>query len=197
MDLDTTTLKECGLGPIVLFYSRTKRVSTAINRQADALVSAWSRPLMKRAGNYTSKYVDQLPENPEPQPIIDPEDIEEGAVPVRAPVKKKRFDVRAALEENRGRKGIRPMFNRVSYRRLVPIRADHHRRRYSTVLHHSRRPFIPAKMSNMFRGSRWTIANSTSSRGSFCKGRTNSWVVRRGAYIIRTVVDTRAWQHVT
>nr|XP_019011908.1 transcription factor IWS1 [Kwoniella pini CBS 10737]OCF50689.1 transcription factor IWS1 [Kwoniella pini CBS 10737] len=103
MDLDTTTLKECRLGPIVLFYTKTKRVTPAINRQADALVQAWSRPIIKRPANYRSRQVDTQDE------------IEMGQMQIAVGLgggsqqrtKFKRFDTKKALAENANRKGAR------------------------------------------------------------------------------------------
>ena len=120
MDLDTQTLKECRLGPIVLFYTKTKRVTPAINRQADALVQAWSRPIIKRPANLRSRYVETLDEAVESAQRREGRDedldVEEREPPRRpAPVKRKRFDVRSAVEDNRGKKGARLFINRVSW----------------------------------------------------------------------------------
>lgn len=116
MDLDTQTLKECRLGPIVLFYTKTKRVTPAINRQADALVQAWSRPIIKRPANLRSRYVETLDEAVENSQRRDEDvDMEESAAPrSTAPVKRKRFDAQAAIKDNTGKKGARLFINRVS-----------------------------------------------------------------------------------
>ncbi|WVQ85583.1 hypothetical protein IAT38_007749 [Cryptococcus sp. DSM 104549] len=109
MDLDTTTLKECRLGPIVLFYTKTKRVTPAINRQADALVQAWSRPIIKRPANFRSKHIESQG---------DVEAGGSGGAGAGSQVasqglggdgegRRRRFDVKAALEENANRKGAR------------------------------------------------------------------------------------------
>ncbi|KDQ14846.1 hypothetical protein BOTBODRAFT_65819 [Botryobasidium botryosum FD-172 SS1] len=53
MFIDTNSLKESELGPIVLFYTKSnKRVTAPIKRQADALIAAWSRPILKRPASY-------------------------------------------------------------------------------------------------------------------------------------------------
>ncbi|EJD49608.1 hypothetical protein AURDEDRAFT_100530 [Auricularia subglabra TFB-10046 SS5] len=57
MDIDTNTLKESRLGRIVLFYTRCKRVTTKIRRQAEDLVAAWSRPIIKRSASYRDRHV--------------------------------------------------------------------------------------------------------------------------------------------
>ncbi|KGB77759.1 transcription factor IWS1 [Cryptococcus deuterogattii R265] len=108
MDLDTTTLKECRLGPIVLFYTKTKRVTPAINRQADALVQAWSRPIIKRPANYRSRYIESQNEVEQSQGGGSGtgggySQSQRGTGERRF----KRFDVKKALEENAHRKGAR------------------------------------------------------------------------------------------
>jgi transcription factor SPN1 len=55
MDIDTNCLKESGLGRIVLFYTKCKRVSVVISRQAEELVSAWCRPIIKRSASYRDR----------------------------------------------------------------------------------------------------------------------------------------------
>ena len=104
MDLDTQTLKECRLGPIVLFYTKTKRVTPAMNRSADSLVQAWSRPIIKRPASFRNRFV-------ETQDSMNMEvDPDEGLRKQRT----KRFDVANALKENEGRKGARLYLSKVS-----------------------------------------------------------------------------------
>jgi transcription factor SPN1 len=55
--IDTSVLKESGLGRIVLFYTKCKRVNPDISRIADDLVSAWSRPIIKRSASYRDRVV--------------------------------------------------------------------------------------------------------------------------------------------
>lgn len=56
MFIDTSALKESGLGKIVLFYTKkNKRVSPAIKNQADNLIAAWSRPILKRSASYRDR----------------------------------------------------------------------------------------------------------------------------------------------
>ncbi|WVN85617.1 uncharacterized protein L203_100766 [Cryptococcus depauperatus CBS 7841] len=121
MDLDTTTLKECRLGPIVLFYTKTKRVTPAISRQADALVQAWSRPIIKRPANYRSRYIET--QNEVEQSQGEPE----AAYGTAIPRKIKRFDVRRALEENAHRKGARVQIVKdVQYTVAPEPKTQHH-----------------------------------------------------------------------
>lgn len=55
--IDTAVLKESGLGRIVLFYTKGRRVTPDISRIADELVSAWSRPIIKRSASYRDRVV--------------------------------------------------------------------------------------------------------------------------------------------
>ena len=55
--IDNTVLKESGLGRIVLFYTKCKRVQPEIQRIANDLVSAWSRPIIKRSASYRDRVV--------------------------------------------------------------------------------------------------------------------------------------------
>ncbi|CAE6363686.1 unnamed protein product [Rhizoctonia solani] len=57
LDIETAVLKESGLGKIVLFYTKCKRVTPAIRRTADTLVANWSRPIVKRSASYRDRHV--------------------------------------------------------------------------------------------------------------------------------------------
>lgn len=57
MYIDTNTLKESGLGRIVLFYTKCKRVTGHVNKLANDLVSAWSRPIIKRSASYRDRQI--------------------------------------------------------------------------------------------------------------------------------------------
>jgi transcription factor SPN1 len=60
--IDSAALKESGLGRIVLFYTKCKRVTPDITRIAKELVSMWSRPIIKRSASYRDKIVPTAPE---------------------------------------------------------------------------------------------------------------------------------------
>ncbi|WVR05692.1 hypothetical protein IAU60_002716 [Kwoniella sp. DSM 27419] len=110
MDLDTTTLKECRLGPIVLFYTKTKRVTPAINRQADALVQSWSRPIIKRPANFRSRHFDTQGDVESQTRAGDSQEYgqtQSSQTYSQEPRRHKRFDTKTALAENAGRKGAR------------------------------------------------------------------------------------------
>ncbi|KAF8071879.1 transcription factor iws1 [Lyophyllum atratum] len=55
--IDGAVLKESGLGKVILFYTKCKRVTPDISRMARELVSAWSRPIIKRSASYRDKIV--------------------------------------------------------------------------------------------------------------------------------------------
>lgn len=55
--IDSSVLKESGLGRIVLFYTKCKRVTADIHRTANDLVSIWSRPIIKRSASYRDRVV--------------------------------------------------------------------------------------------------------------------------------------------
>lgn len=57
MFIDTNSLKDSGLGRIVLFYTKCRRVTTPISRLANELVSTWSRPIIKRSSSYRDRQV--------------------------------------------------------------------------------------------------------------------------------------------
>lgn len=55
--IDSAVLKESGLGRVVLFYTKCKRVTPDINRIARDLISVWSRPIVKRSASYRDRVV--------------------------------------------------------------------------------------------------------------------------------------------
>ncbi|KAF8520249.1 hypothetical protein BU17DRAFT_89260 [Hysterangium stoloniferum] len=61
MYIDTAALKASHLGPVVLFYTKCKRVTSAIQRQAISLVSIWSRPIIKRSASYRDRHIPIAP----------------------------------------------------------------------------------------------------------------------------------------
>lgn len=55
--IDSAVLKESGLGRVVLFYTKSKRVTPDISRTAGELVMTWSRPIIKRSASYRDRIV--------------------------------------------------------------------------------------------------------------------------------------------
>lgn len=55
--IDSAVLKESGLGRVVLFYTKCKRVTPDIQRIASELVSTWSRPIIKKSASYRDRVI--------------------------------------------------------------------------------------------------------------------------------------------
>lgn len=55
--IDTSALKESGLGRIVLFYTKCKTVERDVARVAKELVEGWSRPIVGRSKEYRDRVV--------------------------------------------------------------------------------------------------------------------------------------------
>jgi transcription factor SPN1 len=55
--IDSSVLKESGLGRIVLFYTKCKRVTAPVQRQAHDLISIWTRPIIKRSASYRDRVI--------------------------------------------------------------------------------------------------------------------------------------------
>ncbi|THH04605.1 hypothetical protein EW146_g10137, partial [Bondarzewia mesenterica] len=55
--IDTNVLKESKLGRVVLFYTKCKRITPDVARIANALVSTWSRPIIKRSASYRDRAI--------------------------------------------------------------------------------------------------------------------------------------------
>ncbi|KAI9673365.1 MAG: Transcription factor iws1 [Trizodia sp. TS-e1964] len=53
LPIDYESLKASGIGSVVTFYMKSKRVELSIKRQAERLVSEWSRPILKRSEKYS------------------------------------------------------------------------------------------------------------------------------------------------
>ncbi|KAG6374392.1 transcription factor iws1 [Boletus reticuloceps] len=61
--IDGAVLKESGLGRIVLFYTKCKRVYPDMQRIANDLVCTWSRPIIQRSASYRDRVVPTTQEN--------------------------------------------------------------------------------------------------------------------------------------
>ncbi|KAG8857613.1 Transcription factor iws1 [Tulasnella sp. 330] len=72
LDIDTNTLKDSGLGKIVLFYTRCKRVTPPIKRAAENLIDVWSRPIIKRSASYRDRLIPMAVAEPGQQPSKPP-----------------------------------------------------------------------------------------------------------------------------
>ncbi|BGP36034.1 Transcription factor iws1 [Rhodotorula toruloides] len=54
-NIETSALKSSGLGKIVYFYTKCRRVDPAIARIANQLVSDWMRPILRRSKAYVDR----------------------------------------------------------------------------------------------------------------------------------------------
>ncbi|KAJ3479528.1 hypothetical protein NLI96_g8997 [Meripilus lineatus] len=55
--IDTNVLKESKLGRVIIFYTKSKKVTPDIGRLANDLVSTWSRPIIKRSASYRDRQI--------------------------------------------------------------------------------------------------------------------------------------------
>ncbi|CCH60335.1 hypothetical protein TBLA_0C05380 [Henningerozyma blattae CBS 6284] len=60
LPIKTEHLKESGLGRVVIFYTKSKRVEPSLARIADRLVAEWTRPIIGASDNYRDKRIMQL-----------------------------------------------------------------------------------------------------------------------------------------
>ena len=55
LSISKDTLISSGLGKVVIFYTKSKKVQPEILRQADRLLAEWTRPILKRSDNYRNR----------------------------------------------------------------------------------------------------------------------------------------------
>ena len=55
--IDKDVLKESKLGRVIVFYTKSKKVTPDIARIAGELVSQWSRPIIKRSASYRDRTI--------------------------------------------------------------------------------------------------------------------------------------------
>lgn len=60
LPIKTEHLKESGLGRVVIFYTKSKRVEPQLARLADRLIAEWTRPIIGASDNYRDKRIMQL-----------------------------------------------------------------------------------------------------------------------------------------
>lgn len=60
LPIKTEHLKESGLGRIMIFYTKSKRVEPQLGRMADKLIAEWTRPVIGASDNYRDKRITQL-----------------------------------------------------------------------------------------------------------------------------------------
>lgn len=55
LQMTKEALISSGIGKVIVFYKKSKRVEPTIKRQAVKLMEEWSRPLLERSNDYTKK----------------------------------------------------------------------------------------------------------------------------------------------
>lgn len=60
LPIKTEHLKESGLGRVVIFYTKSKRVEPQLARLADRIIAEWTRPIIGASDNYRDKRITQL-----------------------------------------------------------------------------------------------------------------------------------------
>ena len=60
LPINKDALVASGIGKVVLFYTRSKKVEPRIRRQAEKLISDWMRPILKRTDDFRKKQVDTV-----------------------------------------------------------------------------------------------------------------------------------------
>lgn len=60
LPIKTEHLKESGLGRVIIFYTKSKRVEPALARLAERLIAEWTRPIIGASDNYRDKRIMQL-----------------------------------------------------------------------------------------------------------------------------------------
>ena len=60
LPVKTEHLKESGLGRVIIFYTKSKRVEPQLARLAEKLIAEWTRPIIGASDNYRDKRIMQL-----------------------------------------------------------------------------------------------------------------------------------------
>ena len=55
LPVNKDTLISSGLGKVVLFYTKSKKLELGIKRSAERLLAEWTRPILKRSDNYRNR----------------------------------------------------------------------------------------------------------------------------------------------
>ncbi len=57
MPIKTIHLRESGLGKVMIFYQKSKKVDSSLKRIAEKLIGDWTRPVMGRSDNYRAREI--------------------------------------------------------------------------------------------------------------------------------------------
>ena len=58
LPINKDTLAASGIGKVVLFYTKSRKVEDSIKRQADRLMGEWTRPILKRSDDFRKRRVE-------------------------------------------------------------------------------------------------------------------------------------------
>ena len=58
LPISKDSLISSGLGKVVLFYTKSKKLELGIKRQAERLLAEWTRPILKRSDNYRNRMLE-------------------------------------------------------------------------------------------------------------------------------------------
>lgn len=64
LPIDKESLISSGIGKVVLFYTKSKKPELSIKRQAERLLSEWTRPILKRSDDYRKRVLDSVDYDP-------------------------------------------------------------------------------------------------------------------------------------
>ena len=64
LPINKDTLVASGIGKVVLFYTKSKKVEDKIKRQAERLMGEWTRPILKRSDDFRKKTITQRDYDP-------------------------------------------------------------------------------------------------------------------------------------
>lgn len=64
LPIKTESLSASGIGKVTQFYTKSKRPQADIKRQADRLVAAWTRPILRRNADFRKRDVQEVQYDP-------------------------------------------------------------------------------------------------------------------------------------
>ena len=65
LPISKDSLISSGLGKVVLFYTKSKKLELGIKRQAERLLAEWTRPILKRSDNYRNRSLETREYDPQ------------------------------------------------------------------------------------------------------------------------------------
>ncbi|KAL9059223.1 MAG: hypothetical protein Q9162_001260 [Coniocarpon cinnabarinum] len=68
LPINKDTLAASGIGKVVLFYTKSRKVEDTIKRQAEKLMGEWTRPILKRSDDFRKRQVEARAYDPRQLP---------------------------------------------------------------------------------------------------------------------------------